>query len=92
MPEAELELENSLAEYEGLGSPVHSFSDEAERVFEQISQFPASGPEFGRIRRCLFHGYPYAIIYQIFPGHIVVISVMHTSRRPGYWRRRVTKK
>ena len=92
LPEAEIELENSLAEYDGLGKPTHNFAAEAERVFTQISRFPSSGPEFGRIRRCLFHGYPFAVIYRIFPDRVLIISVMHTSRRPCYWRSRLTKK
>jgi len=45
--------------------------------------------EFGG---AFFHGYPFAVIYQVFPDHALIISVMHTSRSPGYWRGRVTKK
>ena len=92
LPEAELELDSVTAEYAGLGPSLCGFSEEADRVLVQISRFPLSGPEFGNIRRCLFHGYPYAVIYRVFPDFILIISVMHTSRRPGYWRRRVTKK
>jgi len=43
-------------------------------------------------RRCLIRKFRHAIIFQILPDHIFVIAVMHTSRRPGYWRTRVTKK
>jgi len=92
LPEAELELDNAIAGYADLGTSSGGFLEEADRVLAQISRFPCSGPEFGHIRRCLFHGYPYAVIYRVFPEFILVISVMHTSRRPGYWRSRVTKK
>jgi hypothetical protein len=92
LPEAEIELDSATAEYAGLGTSPGGFSEEADRVLAQISRFPLSGPEFGKIRRCLFHGYPYAAIYRVFPEFILIISVMHTSRRPGYWRGRVTKK
>lgn len=92
LPEAELEFDNATAEYAGPGTSPSGFSEEADRVLAQISRFPFSGPEFGNIRRCLFHGYPYAVIYRVFPEFILIISVMHTSRRPGYWRSRITKK
>jgi len=92
LPEAELELDSASAEYAGLGTSPGGFSEEADRVLAQISRFPLSGPEFGNIRRCLFHGYPYAVIYRISPEFILVISIMHTSRRAGYWRSRVIKK
>ena len=34
----------------------------------------------------------HAIIFQVHPDHVFILSIMHTSRRPGYWRPRVTKK
>ena len=92
LPEAEIELDNAIAEYDGLGTSAGGFSAEADRVLEQISRFPFSGTEFGKIRRCLFHGYPFAVIYRVLPGFVLIISVMHTSRRPGYWRSRIAKK
>jgi plasmid stabilization system protein ParE len=38
------------------------------------------------VQRYLIQHFPYALAYQVFDGHIDVIAVAHTSRRPGYWR------
>ena len=45
----------------------------------------------GDIRRCLAHVFPYAVLYAIEPGGVIVIAVMHTHREPDYWRKRVRK-
>ena len=33
--------------------------------------------------------FPYLVIYQIEGEKIQIISVMHTSRDPGYWKSRI---
>jgi hypothetical protein len=33
----------------------------------------------------LFDDMPYAIVYRIEGTVAVIVAVMHTSRRPGYW-------
>jgi hypothetical protein len=33
--------------------------------------------------------HPYLVIYVVIPGQLVILAVAHTSKRPGYWRRRV---
>ena len=71
-----------------------AFSSEVIEALDEISLHPRRSPIFGSkaIRRRLLSGLPYAIIYEIRTDHIRVLAIMHTSRRPGYWRRRVTKK
>ncbi len=41
------------------------------------------------VRRRLMPPFPYAILYQIEPTSVLILVVMHTRRRPGYWRRRM---
>jgi len=41
------------------------------------------------IRRCLTHIFPYAILYTIENDFILIVSVMHASREPGYWKERI---
>jgi len=54
-----------------------------------------AGPEINRdfgggLRRCRFEVFPYALIYRVTPcGMLEVVAVMHTHRRPGYWRGRL---
>jgi plasmid stabilization system protein ParE len=39
-------------------------------------------------RRYLLTNFPYAIIYCIEPGNILIIAVAHTKRKPEYWIKR----
>jgi hypothetical protein len=41
------------------------------------------------IRCCLTHVFPYAVFFTIEPESIPIVAVMHCSREPGYWKRRV---
>ena len=41
------------------------------------------------VRRCLTRVFPYGILYTIEPEFILIIAVMHCSREPGYWKRRL---
>ena len=40
------------------------------------------------VHRFLVDRFPYGILYKIEKNKIVVVAIMHTSRRPGYWRKR----
>ncbi len=33
--------------------------------------------------------WPYGVLYTIEPEFILVVAVMHGSREPGYWKRRL---
>jgi plasmid stabilization system protein ParE len=41
------------------------------------------------IRRCLTRVFPYAILYSIEADYVLIVAVMHCSREPGYWKRRI---
>lgn len=43
------------------------------------------------IRRFLLSHFPFAIYYWWEPerDHVTIYAIMHTSRRPGYWRYRI---
>ncbi len=67
--------------------------DRFEEVFVQaisgISEAPSQHPEIEPgIRRRLLPPFPYAVLYQVAPTSVTVLAVMHTRRRPGYWRGR----
>jgi toxin ParE1/3/4 len=44
------------------------------------------------VRRCLTRVFPYAILYTIEPNFLLIVAVMHCSREPGYWKRRVDER
>jgi|SRR5579885_3578448 len=41
------------------------------------------------VRRCLTHVFPYGILYTVEPEFILIVAVMHCSREPGYWKKRI---
>ncbi len=70
-----------------------AFVDEVETSVRKI----LSAPETWRIveediRRFLIRRFPYGIYYTIEDGYILIVAVMHLSRKPGYWRNRIRKK
>jgi hypothetical protein len=38
--------------------------------------------------RCFVRPFPFGLIYKIKEKKIIVIAVMHLSRKPGYWKKR----
>ena len=41
------------------------------------------------VRRCLTRVFPFGILYTIEPEYVLVVAVVHCSRKPGYWRQRL---
>jgi hypothetical protein len=75
---------------EGLG---FEFYEAIERAISEIARYPLRWPKDRiSVRRFLVDRFPYRIFYLVRKSEIVVVAIMHTSRRPGYWQRRVTKK
>ena len=44
--------------------------------------------EATHIRRARVMGFPYVVIFELLEAELFVFAIAHTSRRPGYWRRR----
>lgn len=91
-PEARAEFHEAIVYYNsrrrGLGI---RFVDEIERVIERILEAPDRGErvdEGGPLRRCLANTFPYGILYSIEPDFVLILTVMHLSREPDYWRNR----
>ena len=90
-PEASDEMFESARFFDeksaGLGSDFISAIQESTR---RITQFPQSGPiEKWNIRKCLVHGFPFTLLYEVSQDLIFIVAVMHQHRRPGYWARRL---
>ena len=67
-----------------------AFSIEIESVLRRILETPDRFPFLeDDVRRCLARRFPYGILYTIEADYILIIAVMHCSRKPGYWRDRV---
>jgi plasmid stabilization system protein ParE len=81
---ANREIRSALGYYEdqeeGLGL---KFLDELEATISRVVAMPeAWKPLSTRTRRCLFHRFPYGVIYQIRGEEILVVAVMDLRRDP----------
>jgi plasmid stabilization system protein ParE len=83
--EAEQRYENIE---KGLGA---SFYGEIKASILEISRHPFRFPRCDQsVRRCVINKrFPYAIFFEPRSDEIVIAAIMHTSRRPGYWQKRV---
>lgn len=90
LAEADAELYQAAMRYEseriGLGDRFLSI---VEIAVAKVRERPEAWTQISRLsRRYRLDKFPYALIYQIRPDEIVVISVMHLHRDSQYWRER----
>jgi plasmid stabilization system protein ParE len=90
-PQARVEYLEAVAYYEkrqaGLGA---RFVSEVESAIQRIVEAPLRWRSIeGEIRRCLTRIFPYGVLYAVESDYVLVLAVMHHSRKPGYWRNRV---
>jgi plasmid stabilization system protein ParE len=66
------------------------FQDEVDRAVQRIAATPNRWPVYqGPDRFVRVRHFPYVLYYRIVdPTRVSILAVTHTSRRPGYWRRR----
>jgi plasmid stabilization system protein ParE len=93
-PAAYEELREAVAYYNTQGGRLsHAFAVEVERTLERILLYPhAWARSTPRARRCLLRRFPYAIVYQLRAGTVLVVAVMHLRRKPGYWQGRLQRR
>jgi len=91
-PEARLEYREAAVFYEGCRPGLGAaFSIEVEATIERILETPQRFRTLEQdVRTCRTHTFPYAILYTVEPGAILIMAVMHLRRRPGYWRQRLS--
>ena len=90
-PEALFELESAAYFYADCQSGLElRFIDAVHSAIRRACDAPERWRLFeGDIRRILVHVFPYAVLYSIEKDFLYIIAVMHSSRKPGYWRNRV---
>lgn len=89
------EIDQAVAFYDsqraGLGG---EFLDAVFKGFDEIEAHPLQNPRVGLRgvnRNYCYHlieRFRYQIVYQQIEDDIEVVAVAHTSRRPGYWKKR----
>jgi hypothetical protein len=65
------------------------FLKEVHSAILRIIEFPKAFPILSKnTRRCLLNRFPFAVIYETKQNEIIVLAIMHLSRKPGYWKER----
>ena len=92
-PEALAEFKEAAVFYFGRQPGLDQrFIDCVQRTVARIASTPESCPVFeGDVRRCLTRVFPYGILFTIERDYLLVVAVMHCSREPGYWRKRLSQ-
>jgi plasmid stabilization system protein ParE len=68
---------------------INAVEDAIFRIVESPSRWAVIDED---IRRCLTRKFPYGILYTIEDDYILIVAVMHCSREPGYWKKRITQR
>lgn len=64
------------------------FLSELARTLRNVVEHPfAYEEEEPDVRRVVLSPFPYRVYYHPSPNAVVVLAVVHTSRRPGTWKR-----
>jgi toxin ParE1/3/4 len=90
--EALVEAEEAASYYErmrpGLGA---RFRQELEFKCRSIAQNPLLWNERrGGFRRANLGGFPHYVAYFVEADEILIAAIAHASRRPEYWKRRIS--
>jgi len=90
--DADEELIDEIARYElrreGLGIEFLTAVREAVRLITQNPGAWQASEHAPDVRRFVMERFPFTIVYTELAEEILIIAVAHSSREPGYWRRR----
>ena len=92
-PEARTEFREATIYYaEKSLSLAAAFYNEVENAIRKIVENPKLYRKINEdVRRCLARRFPYAVLYTIEGTSILILSVMHCSREPSYWKDRLLR-
>ena len=76
-----------------LGDDLFRLVEECLDRIQEAPEAQAPKPEFTDegVRLALVKRFPYRIVFVEDPDEIRVLAVAHKSRRPGYWRSRLSE-
>ena len=85
---AKIELTEAAVHYQPEEPGLEkSFVQKVEAAADRIVLDPLLAREFDPpYRKVITERFPYQLIYYIEDDTVWIVSVMHQSRRPGYWK------
>jgi len=92
---AQEEIDYYIRRYEtevaGLGERLWQ---DIQNVVARISEYPEIGEVVRRtrnlVRRVPLHHFPFLLVYRQRDDHLQIVALAHTSRKPNYWRSRLS--
>ena len=90
-PEALTEYAQAVQYYlEQNNKAAQAFIDAIEETIYRIRETPTRYPIVDEeIRQNKKKKFPYGILYSIKQDSILILAIMHCSRKPGYWKNRI---
>lgn len=91
--EAEAEFASAAVYYEDRVEDLgERFIHEVEVTLDRILVAPSRFRLFdGECRKASLARFPYFLIYRTNGNNAQIIALMHSSRRPGYWKHRLDR-
>ncbi len=91
LPEVEQEVIEAVLWYEiqnvGLGDELFMMIDE--KINEVITNPLQFEIVFKNVRRAIVKKFPYSLFYIIDERKIIIIAIIHQSRNPEIWKKRI---
>jgi len=93
-PASEAEAREAWLRYRASDPAVAiRFMAALDRAIEQVADHPERWSSYLHgTRRILLRRFPYAVVYRVEAQRVLVVAIAHQRRRPGYWRRRGSKR
>jgi plasmid stabilization system protein ParE len=90
-PHARKELDAATDYYDRIAPNLgDAFLEEIADCIFRILKFPQAWPKLrGSVRRCRTHRFPYSLVYDLEKEQVFILAVMHSSREPNYWVKRI---
>jgi toxin ParE1/3/4 len=71
-------------------SAAKAYFSEVDSAISQITIYPLVWPRYTHgTQRYLLHHFPFFIVYRLTPVRIEIVAVVHSRRKPGYWKNRL---
>lgn len=89
--EAQEELDAVAAQYEAIRERLgEEFLDELQQGLRTVLEAPTRWPPYRwGTRAYRLDRFPYRIVYRVRGEEVLVVTIMHTSRDPSYFVRRL---
>jgi len=86
-PEAEAEINQAADWYESHNATARTnllsaLARAVDFILENPEQYQIA---YGRTRRAIVHGFPYALFYVVTDSDVILLACVHTARNPSLW-------